>query len=203
MDARIEQTDVDRLEGLVGDDPGSPAFPALADALRRTGRAQEGVDVARAGLARRPDAVAGRVALGLALLDLGRADEARAALEQVLETAPDHPLARDAIERHPGAARWERPPPPAPEQSERLEHIGAPEVDAAFDEAASEPAAPLDVDDVAERTLDASDFGNTETDERDAAPTMDEGAVWRRRPGDANVVATLERWLDNLRGGQA
>ena len=57
----------------LGADPGAPAFPALAEANRRAGRLDEAERVAREGLRRCPELLAGRVALALALLDLGRA----------------------------------------------------------------------------------------------------------------------------------
>ena len=59
------EADLGRLEALVGDDPGATAFPALAEALRRSGRSKDAERVARAGLLRRPDTAAGRVALAL------------------------------------------------------------------------------------------------------------------------------------------
>jgi hypothetical protein len=89
--------EIARLEAQMGGDPSASAFPALAEANRRAGRAEDAERVARDGLGERPDFVAGRVALSLALLDLGRVDEARSELVRVLEMIPDHAVALDAL----------------------------------------------------------------------------------------------------------
>lgn len=79
--------DVDRLEAEVALDPGCADYPALAEVLRRRGEVQRALGVAEAGLAAAPDRLAGRVALGLALLDAGLESKAREALIRVLEPA--------------------------------------------------------------------------------------------------------------------
>ena len=79
--------DVDRLEAEVALDPGCADYPALAEVLRRRGEVQRALGVAEAGLAAAPDRLAGRVALGLALLDAGLESKAREALICVLEPA--------------------------------------------------------------------------------------------------------------------
>ncbi len=216
--------DVERLEGLLGDDPGGTAFPALAESHRRAGAAARAEAVARAGLERRPDALAGRVALGLALLDLGRQDEARAELERVLASVPDHPLARAGLE-----AKAE--PPPAPEvlEGEALlaDPIDGGEIEAAFEDATSEPEHMVSADSVAEdaiRRVDAAaDEGLCEEDavglpvatatvadllesqgHDDDARAMRAEIDPAATPPDerARVLATLDRWLANLRGGR-
>jgi hypothetical protein len=68
-----------RLEELVASD--ASAFPALAEALRREGRAAEAERVARHGLEREPESAEGSAALALALLDQGCEQEARGVLE--------------------------------------------------------------------------------------------------------------------------
>ncbi len=85
----------ERLEGSGA----GRAFPALAEAYRRDGRPTDAERVAREGLRRVPSMLAGRVALGLALLDQGRTEDARAELERVLDQVPDHALARDVLAR--------------------------------------------------------------------------------------------------------
>ena len=99
MEQQEALEEIARLEAHISGDPGAMAFPALAEANRRAGRAEEAERVAREGLCERPEFVAGRVALSLALLDLGRVEEARSEMVRVLETIPDHALAVDALNR--------------------------------------------------------------------------------------------------------
>jgi len=73
----MAQDQIARLEASVDADPGASEFPALAEALRRSGCAPEAEGVARRGLERKPGCLEGGVALALALLDQGRVDDAR------------------------------------------------------------------------------------------------------------------------------
>ena len=73
------------IEASVDADPGASEFPALAEALRRSGRLREAEDVARRGLGRKPGSLEGSVALALALLDQGRVEALH--LEEVAEEA--------------------------------------------------------------------------------------------------------------------
>lgn len=142
MDAHAAE--IARLEGITAGDPGAPAFPALAEAQRRAGRPAEAERIARAGLRAHPELVAGRVALGLALLDLGRVEDARAELARALEATPDHLLARGALEElgegAPAADAWDESP---------LARIGEGEIEAAVAAARAEREAMLDADRVA------------------------------------------------------
>jgi hypothetical protein len=74
-----------RLEAAVMADPGNATFPALAELYRRSGRAADAESVVRAGLAAKPDALEGRVALALILLDRGLEREAREELQGLVE----------------------------------------------------------------------------------------------------------------------
>jgi len=94
-DQRAEE--IRRLETLVAGPAGALAFPALAEAQRRVGRPDEAERVARAGLARAPHTTSGRVALALALLDQKRGDEARAELERLVGSDPEHAIAGEAV----------------------------------------------------------------------------------------------------------
>jgi len=234
FDARPTQggasAEIARLERLVQGDPAAPGFAALAEAYRRAGRAEKAEEVARAGLERRPDAVDGRVALGLALLDRGQADEARAELERVLDEVPDHPRAEAALagEGETGAL----PSAFADGQTPELfDAIGDPEIDDALDRATSEPASPLTPDSVAAAALEEAgwDAGAVDPEEAgDATEAESESEIpvathtvadLLERQGDADraqslrsglaraeherIVATLERWLDNLRRGSS
>jgi tetratricopeptide repeat protein len=81
---------IDDLQRRVQKDPASIAFAQLAEEFRRAGQHQEAVDVCSSGLAIHPTYLSARVTLGRALLELGRLDDAQAALETVLQNAPEN-----------------------------------------------------------------------------------------------------------------
>ncbi len=248
-----EESEVQRLEALAGEERDGSAFPALAEAHRRAGDAERAAEVARRGLAEAPDTPAGRVALALALLDLGREKEAREALEQVLGRVADHPVAVAALAGLPAAqpelAASSVAEPPS--QAHPLGAFGDDDIDAAFDDAESQAEEMVSANSVAERALrsvdpdppeglDAVDpalpvasrtlagllerQGHTAEAERMRAE-LDTGAAPvdpdrgspvdpdrgspvdpdRGSPVDPDrgrILATLERWLDNLRRSQ-
>jgi hypothetical protein len=68
-------------------DPGAVGFATLAERYRRDGRLADAEGVVRAGLAAKPDAWEGRVALALVLYDRGLEVEARESLEGLLEAS--------------------------------------------------------------------------------------------------------------------
>jgi hypothetical protein len=230
--------EVARLEAQTGGDPSASAFPALAEANRRAGRPKEAEQVAREGLRERPGFMAGRVALSLALLDLGRVDEARTELIQVLEMIPDHALAAEALSRAApqGHSAIEEPA----EFSRPLSDLAEAELENAFEDAEAQPDEMLSANRLvaaAVRGVDRDEpegvmmpFSEdspfaTETvaglleqqDHRgeaqamrtvldDAAPSAtlatDPGAGFQDTMNQrARVIATLERWLENLRRG--
>jgi predicted Zn-dependent protease len=76
------------LRKRVEKDPGCADFPSLAETERRAGRPEEAQHVAECGLAASPERIAGRVALGLALLDQGKLLAAQEALALIFETLP-------------------------------------------------------------------------------------------------------------------
>jgi len=84
---------LDELRGRVENDPASIAFAQLAEEYRRSGQLQEAVRVCQAGLERHPTYISARVTLGRALMDLEQYDEAQAAFEYVLLSAPDNLIA--------------------------------------------------------------------------------------------------------------
>jgi tetratricopeptide (TPR) repeat protein len=217
MEVQAAAGEIARLEALLGADPAAPGFPALAEANRRAGRLEEAERVAREGLRRRPELIAGRVALALALLDLGRAGEARVELERALEEVPDHPLALQGFARAGGAP---------------LEALGDDEIEGAFAEAESAVDEMRDANHVAAEALRAADLDEPEGvfpsdpespfatrtvagllesqgHRAEAAALREE--LSRRSPREASlgaslgepererVIATLERWLENLR----
>jgi tetratricopeptide (TPR) repeat protein len=229
--------EIARLEVHMGGDPSASAFPALAEAKRRAGLAKEAERVAREGLRKRPSLLAGRVALSLALLDLGRVDEARTELIRVLEANPHHAPAENALRR---AAPPEQSGMDALEESsELLSDLADDELENAFQDAEAESdemlsanrvvaAAVRDVDqDEPEGVMPfpADSPFATETvagllgqqnhrGEAQAVREVLEGppasATLATDPGTAlhdtmnrraGVIATLERWLENLRRG--
>ncbi len=99
-----ESGEIGRLQGLGAHDPAGPTIAAFAEAHRRAGDPDKALRLADEGLAAQPDLVAARVARALALLDLGRAEDARRDLEAVLRIVADHPVARALVESPTGAA---------------------------------------------------------------------------------------------------
>lgn len=74
-------------------DPGSRLFAQLAEELRKEGRHEEAIGVARKGLEKNPNYPSARLTLARSLLDSGRPGEARPELEQVVKASPDNILA--------------------------------------------------------------------------------------------------------------
>lgn len=74
-------------------DPGSRLFAQLAEELRKEGRHDEAIELARTGLERHPNYPSARLTLARALMDASRPGEARPELEQVVKGAPDNILA--------------------------------------------------------------------------------------------------------------
>ena len=81
---------IDDLRRRVHRDPASIAFAQLAEECRRAGQHEESVEVCRAGLAIHPGYLSARVTLGRALIELDHLDEAQAALDLVLKSAPEN-----------------------------------------------------------------------------------------------------------------
>ena len=90
--------DIEGLRHLVERAPGCPEFPALAEVHRRQGRAEEARRVSQRGLEEAPERMAGRVSLGLALIDLGAESEAKSELAGILDALLEpHRLGDDAL----------------------------------------------------------------------------------------------------------
>ena len=90
--ARIEE-----LRRRVQTDPASIAFAALAEEYRRARYFDDAIATCRTGLQRHPAYLSARVTLGRSLLEIGRYDEARYELEQVLRSAPENLAAIRAL----------------------------------------------------------------------------------------------------------
>ncbi len=208
--------------------PGAPSFPARAEAQRRAGRPDEARRIAEEGLAESPQRLAGRVALALALIDLGEIESAKDELGAVLATEPGHPVARAAWTPLQGEAADALPAVVAEGEAAAESPLAAldeAELEDAFAEAEAEPDEMMTANHVAEAALRAVEDGGpegvrldedspfaTETvaslleEQGDAASAEAIRSTLARRapqaPADFDrerVVATLERWLDNLR----
>ncbi len=83
-------------------DPDSRAFLPLADLLRRAGRQDQARELLERGLARHPQFVSARAALGLVLTELGESELAREELTRVLDADDDHLLALRLLARDAG-----------------------------------------------------------------------------------------------------
>ena len=81
---------IEELRRRVQSDPASIAFAALAEEYRRAGRFDEAIETCKAGLVRHPSYLSAHVTLGRALIDVGRLEEARGALQYVLKLAPEN-----------------------------------------------------------------------------------------------------------------
>ncbi len=84
---------ISELRKKLEKDPGSRLFAQLAEELRKEGRHDDAISVARAGLAKNSNYPSARLTLARALLDSGRPGEARPELEQVVRAAADNILA--------------------------------------------------------------------------------------------------------------
>ena len=227
MNEAMGMSDLERLQGLLGSDPGSAVFPALAETHRRAGEPGQAEVIARAGLDRRPDALAGRVALGLALLDQERLDEARVELERVLASVPDHPVALEGLAS--SGSGGASPPRlnalDAPDPDVLDEPIDEPEIDAAFEQATPERDEMVSADSVAAQAIRSienevlhevgrDEVGIPVSTQTVAGLLEEQGhagdAAAMRQELDARVLAdrerilgTLERWLDNIQRNRA
>ncbi len=179
-------------------------FAAHAERLRRDGSPEAALERARAGLASWPGHVAGRVALALALFDLGRSDDARRELEAIVRVA-EEPV---------GVAT------PLPELADE-------EVERAFDEASPESDAMLDAEHIAMQAVhDVEEEGPQQGPElpSEAFRTQTMAHLLERQgdregaeairaalrdevddapPRGGRRIAMLERWLANLRRGHS
>ncbi len=158
-------------------------FVAEAERARRAGCADEAERVARVGLGRCPGSLRGRVVLALALLDQDRWEEAREALLPVADAALCGTVARG----------FAPPPPPVPHES-LAGGSEEPDLDAAFEGALAERHPTVSPDDLARLAVE----------EVEGPPVGGAGGRFGApRPSREAVIATLERWLANLRGRTA
>jgi hypothetical protein len=210
----MAQDRIARLAASVEADPGASEFPALAEALRRSGRAQEAEGVARRGLERKPGCLEGGVALALALLDQGRVDEAR---RELASRAAESFAARGAaagpatsrdfdvevtegeLERAFAAAEPDRD---QVVDADRVAQEAMREANLELPEALSASSDPI----FATRTMAElfENQGDADAASRIRAALAADPGVPSAAPSDdptrrERVIATLESWLANLR----
>jgi predicted Zn-dependent protease len=91
--------EIRQFEARLAREPTSQAYAALADAYRRSGRAEESVALCRQGLERFPGYVTTRLVLAKALLEAGDVGAARTEIGAFLAGEPEHePALRIAVE---------------------------------------------------------------------------------------------------------
>lgn len=185
-----------------------------AEALRRAGNAEQARKTLEQAL-RQQEAPALRVALGLALEDLGETDAARRELEQALVLMAGGTAAPTPDLDGPES-------PAAPGAPDALAAIADAELEDAFLQAESRPDEMWNANNLAEAALAQVEEGTPEgvdlsPDSPFATATVaglleeqghaDEAQALRQaiagegaEPADRErILATLERWLDNLR----
>ena len=224
MSDRIAQDQIARLEASVDADPGASEFPALAEALRRSGRLREAEDVARRGLARKPGCLEGSVALALALLDQGRGEDARrelasraaeslAALGSEMPEFPvseviappaissdfDLEVTEGELERAFAAAEPDRD---EVVDADRVAQDAMHEADLALPEVASPVSDPVFATRTVAALLERQGASDTASQIRATLEADAEGADAtspRDRDRRERTIAILESWLANLR----
>jgi tetratricopeptide (TPR) repeat protein len=209
---------VERLEAAVAVD--ASALPALAEALRREGRPAEAERAARQGLERKPGCAAAGLALGLALLDQGRIEEARRELEQA---AGEALAAYGAGEAASSAAEAFSPPDVAGGFGGELTDQ---ELERAFGDAEADRDQILDAYDIAEQAIRQVELAPQDEIAHPGNGTFETHTMadLLERQGDAcgaerirtalaasaapdsdrrqRIIATLEGWLENLEKGR-
>ena len=180
-----EEFDIEAVRARVEADPGCAEFPALAELERLAGRAESAREISEVGLELAPARLAGRVSLGLALIDLGEHASAVRAMRPILdpllephrlrewedassaESEAEAPEALAANETEP----WSPPLPLAPQPAASfMRPYGA---------AASEAEATLDVD-LEQSEIDvAFEQAESRPDEMISANRMAEEALLR------------------------
>lgn len=217
----IDPAQLAELEAAVESDAGAPGFAALAEAHRRAGRMRDAEQVARRGLAQSPDSLEGRLVLALVLLDQGQDEDARTQLDPLLadrlasagfsfkertaaDGVPDADVSDAELElafrqAETDADRLITPNRVAEEALDRVD-AGAAE---GLDEDVLEPGSAFATATMAELLARQGDSrgaerirASLESKPRPQPPDASPSGRERR-------IATLERWLANIRGGRS
>lgn len=219
----IDPVQLSELEGAVRSDPGARVFPALAEAYRQAGRASDAEQVARRGLERSPDTDEGRLVLALALLDQDREDEARRQLSQLVSdrlAAVGLSLekrAADAADAGPASAvsdaeleiafrqaetDAERLITPNRVAEEALAHVDAGAAEG-LDESVLEPGSAFATATMADLLARQGDARGAERIRRSLEARTSPSPSGPHASSRERRIATLERWLANIRGGRS
>lgn len=92
------------LRRIISEDPGNSAFAELADALRRSGRQAEAMDIALNGLSKNPGCHQGRLVLARLFFDRRQYPFAVRELEALQEALPESKTVARLLEKlSPGA----------------------------------------------------------------------------------------------------
>jgi tetratricopeptide (TPR) repeat protein len=199
------------LERAVSADPGAPGFAALAELCRRSGQVSEAEEMLRQGLARKPDAEGGRLVLALCLVDQGRTSEARAELERLagalltsheLSAPPagvsdsEFDAAFEDVETDVG--RIVDPNRVAEEAVSFVDGRAGDPAPSLFDALEGSAFATPTMADLLERQGDADGAARIRSAAAAEARSEDDPRRLKER-----TVATLQRWLANLRGDRS
>ncbi|MEM7412956.1 MAG: tetratricopeptide repeat protein [Myxococcota bacterium] len=146
------------LERICDHDPGNPAFPALAEMLRRAGRLEEAREAAERGLVASPDSAEGRMVWLLIQLDAGKDPTVRERLEAWAEGAlgpyAEAPQAAELLPETPVTEESEEP-----EVEVEAEGVSEHEFERAFAAATPEIEEMITPDRVAEEAAIQADAG--------------------------------------------
>lgn len=187
-----------------------------AESLRKSGRAEAALSMIEGALVRNPGDGALRLAMALALLDLGRVEETRFALEQSLPSWTSSASSSEA-ESSGSEPTW-----PGSDDQAGEAGIADNELDSAFAAATSDSEQMLSADHVAQAALQSVEGNQPEgiqssvlSDHTFQTPTMLgllesqgchgeaeqlRGAVSEQTESTTHpLIPTLERWLGNLR----
>src|SRR5512138_1351972 len=96
-EALMEDPAIARFKEMLAKDPRSMAFAPLAEAYRKSGRLDEAIAVAEAGLRAHPGYLGGLVVLGRALFDKGDVPRAFEILGKVVRENPDNYMAAKTL----------------------------------------------------------------------------------------------------------
>ena len=204
------------LERSVAEDPGATGFSALAELERRSGRVSEAEEMLRRGLDRKPDAEGARLVLALCLIDLGRVAEAREELESVAaELLASHalPAPAPAVPTSVSDSEFDAAFADVSTDVERIVDPNrvAEEAVSYADGAPGERSVPSLFDTLEGSAFTTSTMADVLENQGDVAGAARVRAVvGSSHEGDedgsdlrARTIATLQRWLVNLRGDRS
>jgi tetratricopeptide (TPR) repeat protein len=93
----IEASQIRKFEQQCEDNPESFVFARLADAHRKAGNAERGMEILERGLERHPEYMSAHIVHARCLMDLGRQEEAVTVWSRVLELDPQNLVALRAL----------------------------------------------------------------------------------------------------------